>query len=92
VTTAPLPTQAPPTSVIEPDAPSTSTADDVIHVVCCDPDLTLCGKDVTEGSWFGAEEPATCNVCRVLDANGRGCLARFCQIRQWWRDRFGRRR
>lgn len=38
--------------------------DDLTHVVCvCNPDVALCGTDVTDSDWATAEEETTCVVC-----------------------------
>jgi hypothetical protein len=47
-----------------------STDDDnVSHVVCeCDPDLALCGTDVSEAPWLTDEDQdAECVVCDDLE-------------------------
>ncbi|MFD4258198.1 hypothetical protein ACFWR9_11345 [Streptomyces sp. NPDC058534] len=38
--------------------------DDLTHVVCyCDPNLALCGTDVTDSDWVDEDEDTTCVVC-----------------------------
>jgi hypothetical protein len=57
--TAPQPVTAPP-----------SSDDDLMHVVCCDPNgAALCGETNT-GRWYPAGDygPRDCVVCKDLDS------------------------
>lgn len=62
---------------------------DNAHISCCDDDLSLCGADLPGWVWCDDDWPDEdiCEVCVRLDRTGRGCGARFCRARQWWRDR-----
>lgn len=54
-------------SVADRLEPSASSGDDdeLAHVVCCDPDVALCGADVAGAEWSTRGEP--CVVCTDLD-------------------------
>lgn len=41
-------------------------ADNLDHYVCCDPNLALCGVDVTHATW-SEDLPDLCVVCEDLD-------------------------
>ena len=43
----------------------TGTEDELIHVVCCDPDVAMCGMDVSGYRWVPHDEPATCELCAI---------------------------
>ncbi len=76
--------------------PFTFDDDDLNHIVCCNPDLALCGADASDAEWgdIDVEEPDDCVVCRDLE--GGSCGAPFCWLRNRWRwsrwGKWGRRR
>lgn len=37
------------------------------HVVCCNPDIALCGSDVADVDWVSNDAEATCVVCAELE-------------------------
>jgi hypothetical protein len=51
----------------EPVALRDSGDDSFTHVVCCNPNLALCGSDVTDVDWVGDDVEATCVVCAELE-------------------------
>jgi hypothetical protein len=72
--------------VVEPDL--STTDDDLTHLVCCDPDLSLCGLDLTGGEDVPEPPDAEqCEICANKDRLDLPCGARFCRLRQRWRGR-----
>lgn len=59
-------------------APPPPSAGDANHVVCCDPDVALCGTDVSDEPWepVGHSCPP-CPPCEAAESLG-GCGARGC--------------
>lgn len=78
--------QLPPGVVVAADAAAT----DLIHLFCCRPDTALCGSDLTGKAEVPDTAVLTCSVCDMLDWLGGPCGARFCRLRQWARQWFGR--
>lgn len=62
------------------------------HLVCCDPDRALCGVDLSTGRDLPDATVLDCDLCYLLDEHGASCGGRFCRLRQWWREHFGRTR
>jgi hypothetical protein len=64
-------------------------ADQVIHLVCCDPGRALCGV-VLRGAYADDAEPTTCTECVVAEEAFTTCGARLCRLRtrlrvtRWW--------
>jgi hypothetical protein len=60
--------------------------DDLVHVVCCNPDLALCGSDVTGTPLAGPgeilDEDNVCPVCLIACDNQLGCSAPGCPERE----------
>lgn len=60
-------------------APAKPTADssDLDHLYRCDPDLALCGTDVSDVPEIDADSDITCVVCADLDGEpcSPGCPA-----------------
>lgn len=57
-------------TILAPEqAPAVQGSDDDVftHVVCCDPDVALCGSDVSDVAWVDEDEEATCVVCADLE-------------------------
>jgi hypothetical protein len=46
---------------------------DVLHVVCHDPNTALCGADVSGDPWRTGK--TTCEICAIADANHLPCSA-----------------
>lgn len=57
--------------------------DDLIHVACCNPDLALCGEDLSASIWWtgGITDEEMCTVCELAALNGFGCSAPGCPER-----------
>ncbi|WUH94609.1 hypothetical protein OG900_33640 [Streptomyces sp. NBC_00433] len=51
---------------------ATSSDDGLDHVYCCDPDIALCGTDIS-GADFAAFDAASCVVCADLDDTDAPC-------------------
>lgn len=49
--------------------------DDLHHFVCCDDDVTLCGRYVPGDDWadFGVDDPGVCEVCANKERLGLPC-------------------
>lgn len=45
--------------------PQPGVGEDLIHLVCCDDDVALCGEDVSGQAWTGGTQ--WCVVCKDLD-------------------------
>jgi hypothetical protein len=73
----------------EPVGVTTGSGDDDLdHIVCCNPNRALCGRDVSTLEWIAEGEDNAedeCVVCTHL--YGSTCGASFCRMRQWWRER-----
>jgi hypothetical protein len=52
---------------------------DVVHLYCCDPDLALCGEDLTDHD-DNAEGPE-CPPCAVIDVVDQPCPVPGCEDR-----------
>jgi hypothetical protein len=46
---------------------------DVDHLYCCDPDLSLCGEDISGSAEVYVDEGNVCPLCDVLDLMVPGC-------------------
>ncbi|OPC84177.1 hypothetical protein B4N89_27520 [Embleya scabrispora] len=57
---------------VEAGPDSTSVGDDLVHAFCCDPDLGLCGEDLSGTSW-AADDDIDCVVCADLEEAGWPC-------------------
>lgn len=63
--------------------PGSPGVDDPIHAVCCDPDLALCGEDLT-----GADTVPTlpldeaCPTCLIADQINGPCASPTCPHRK----------
>ena len=60
---------------------------ELVHTVCCDPDVALCATRVPGSGWVSTQvDPAeACVVCESLDAWRVTCGRRLCRLRQWLR-------
>ncbi|MFE3202175.1 hypothetical protein [Embleya sp. NPDC059237] len=53
-----------PLLVNAPEAGSdTTSASELVHACCCDPDVGLCGEDLSGSSWAADEDDIECVVC-----------------------------
>ena len=59
------------TSTLAPTPLTSHDAADETHVVCCNPEIALCGSDVSGTPWVDQDEEATCVVCHDLE--GQPC-------------------
>lgn len=59
----------------------TGNPDDVDHIYCCDPNLAMCGLDLT-GVAEGPEFDAACPLCGLAEDTGQGCPVPDCPNRQ----------
>lgn len=68
-------------SVVETTRPALGS-DDLDHVVCtcCDPDLALCGRDMTGTDWVDDNQGLRCVVCADLQdlPCWSGCVCEEC--------------
>lgn len=66
------------TATLEIPAPVTETDDDDFsHIYCCDPDWSLCGRDISGLNDIGSgPDPVDCVVCDAMD--GRPCGRAGC--------------
>jgi hypothetical protein len=62
------------------------------HLVCCNPDMGLCGTDLTGAPDVPHDGFVDCPTCDYLDEADATCGARLCRLRQWLRLHFGRSR
>jgi hypothetical protein len=52
---------------------------DLQHVICCDDDLAMCGKDVTGEIWASDEEASEfCPLCFLAEEQGLPCPVPGC--------------
>lgn len=51
-------------------------ADDVLHTVCCHPDIAFCGADVSREPWSSSGTP--CPLCEHMQAEALPCPVRPC--------------
>lgn len=54
--------------------------DDVDHLYCCDPDVAICGVDLS-GIPEGFEFDNLCRYCAYLERNRLGCPVAACRVR-----------
>jgi len=62
------------TATLTPHAAHVQTAAaaaDLLHTVCCDENLALCGADVTDQPWTDTGQ--TCTTCDRLEAARTEC-------------------
>jgi hypothetical protein len=59
-------------TALAPASAAASTGDDLAHVYCCNPDVALCGTDVT-GVPEVPDEDTTCVVCLDLEDADFAC-------------------
>jgi hypothetical protein len=65
--------------------PTTTTTDTDaygVHVVCCDPDLAVCGSDRTGLPFLPDDAPVDCPLCALVDADNLPCDAPGCRFRE----------
>lgn len=73
------------TPVVESEL--STTENDLTHMVCCNPNLSLCGVDLTDGEEVPDPDPLDrCEICENKDRLDLPCGARFCRLRQRWRN------
>ena len=60
--------------------------DDYGHIVCCRPNVALCGEDMT-GAPSDEDRPddETCIRCLVIEEADVPCGAPLCRLRSFWR-------
>lgn len=65
------------TSLAPAPVKTTNGSSDLDHLYCCDPDLALCGTDVSDVPEIDADSDITCVVCADLDGEpcSPGCPA-----------------
>ena len=69
-----------------PEADIAARDDDpMVHTVCCNPLVALCGEDMGEDAEEVDDELPECVVCYELF--GQPCGAFLCRFRQRWRGR-----
>jgi hypothetical protein len=61
-------------------APVNAGGLDLTHVVCCDENRALCGKDVTDTEWTDGDGEVTCVICDDLE--GAPCGEPDCPLRE----------
>ncbi|MET4670773.1 hypothetical protein [Streptomyces sp. PvR018] len=55
------------TSLAPAPVKATNGGSDLDHIYCCDPDLALCGTDVSDVPEIDADSDINCVVCADLD-------------------------
>jgi hypothetical protein len=70
-------------SVAIDDRPVTTSAgqddDDFDHIICCDDNVAMCGRDVTLDEWSENEENPECPLCTYLWDSGLPCPVAGCK-------------
>ena len=67
------------TSTSAEPAATTTEADDLNHIVCCDDDnLAMCGLDLTEVEWMARGALPDCPTCERLWEKDEDCYAGEC--------------
>lgn len=69
MTTATLPDSRP--------APTSSGDDDADHYYCCDPDIAMCGADLSDVP-EGFEFDELCRYCAYIDRERLACTVNGC--------------
>lgn len=59
-----------------------ATDDDTVHLVCCDPDVALCGDVVSNHGWTATDTETDCYLCAVAEANDLPCGDPNCPDRE----------
>lgn len=57
---------------------SVGSDDDLIHQVCCDDDIALCGAFIPGDDWCD-DEPLTCPICAWIDDEYLPCTIAGCE-------------
>lgn len=67
-------------------------ADDLAenHLLCCGDRFGLCGIELEPETVGSASDngPVDCRTCVLIDEAHVPCIARFCRLRSWFRDRW----
>lgn len=63
------------------------SGDDITHIFCCDPNLSVCGIDISDHILVETG-PNTCKLCDIAWEEEWGCPKRFCFLRGIWRRTF----
>jgi hypothetical protein len=61
--------------------PSSTADDDYTHVTCCDPDVGMCGADLSGGEWQDDSADVECPLCAIADAEALPCGDPYCPDR-----------
>lgn len=65
---------------VAPHTTRSANPDDVDHLYCCDPNLSMCGLDLT-GVPEGPEFDAVCPLCGLAGDTRQGCPEPGCPNR-----------
>jgi len=57
----------------------TDGGDDLNHLYCCDPDWSLCGRDISDLDEHEVSDADLCVVCRELEDVDAPCRVPSCQ-------------
>ncbi|MEV6165728.1 hypothetical protein AB0L71_28210 [Streptomyces sp. NPDC052052] len=57
------------TAIAPAPVDTTTSNSELGHIYCCNPDLALCGTDISDMAEIDAEEEVDCIVCNDLEAH-----------------------
>jgi hypothetical protein len=69
-------------AVLDPVAPAVSGDDDLTHLTCCQPEVAICGADLTDGEDVPAlaDDEPMCRLCIYADENDVPCPTVSCPV------------
>lgn len=73
-------------------APAPARGDGHTHLVCCNPNRSLCNVDMSKAADMPDAAPLSCADCALIDERGDTCGGHLCRLRQWLRQHLGRAR
>lgn len=55
--------------------------DNLVHVICCNPNLADCGKDLSGRPFLPDDTETTCRICAISEAEDLPCADPDCPYR-----------
>lgn len=56
-----------------------TTDDDTDHWYCCNPDVAMCGLDISSAPFVRTDPRRLCPLCDLVDVEGLPCPVPGCQ-------------
>ena len=67
------------TATLPAPAPVNTSGDDTDHLYCCNPDVALCGLDISNHPFMKVDPRRLCPLCALAETEGPPCPVQGCQ-------------